>query len=449
MIPAHFITNSRRAMDSLGSKINDLCNKHYNTLPKKGKPAANQWTVLSAVVMELSGNLTVLTMATGTKCVGEEQKTPHIVSDSHAEVLSLRLFRLFLVEDITTCLKSGGGLCLQKGVDGRFVVKEGVTLHFYSSCVMCGDATISESDPKQTDKKESKSVTDNIDDCVSTRKRPSAECNSSYSKHPKLDQLDQMSRTGAKCLLSDNFHTDTLKARSWRKTSVLRTKPGRGPVCLSLSCSDKLMKRQFLGLQGGLLSKFLPAPIRFSSFCIGGDFSMSSVKRALLNRLPDNLLPPPQILKVEDAFVNSANNCKSAIGDVIAASGDVIAASSSLLWMKHGEQDLQWAGVKGKLQGATKSSSQVKIMLPVCRAAMLKQATVLSSLLESGGNVSVQDSKPLLEKDEFSRQYLFFKCESSYKNSKAEFCKYFVGWDRKVSGKIHRTSQNIEKENGK
>ena len=424
-------------MDSLGSKLNDLCNKHYNTLPKKGKPAANQWTVLSAVVMEHSGNLTVLTMATGTKCVGEEQKTPHIVSDSHAEVLSLRLFRLFLVEDITTCLKSGGGLCLKKGVEGTFVVKEGVTLHFYSSCVMCGDATISESDPEQTENKES--VTDNIDSCVSTRKRLSTECNSSDSKHPKLDQ---MTRTGAKSLLSDNFHTDTLKARSWRKTSVLRTKPGRGPVCLSLSCSDKLMKRQFLGLQGGLLSKFLPVPIRFSSFCIGGEFSMSSVKRALLNRLPDNMLPPPQILKVEDVFVNSANNCKS-------NGGDVIASSSSLLWMKHGGKDLQWAGVKGKLQGATKSSSPVRIMLPVCRAAMLKQATVLSSLLETGGDVSVQDSLSLLEKDEFSRQYLLFKCESSYKNSKAEFCKNFVGWDRKVSGKIHRTSQNIEKENGK
>ena len=82
-------------------------------------------------------------MATGTKCVGEEQKAPHVISDSHAEVLSMRLFRLYLVEEMKSCLGGSGGLCLKRGPGRTFLVKEGVSFHFYSSCIMCGDATIS------------------------------------------------------------------------------------------------------------------------------------------------------------------------------------------------------------------------------------------------------------------------------------------------------------------
>ncbi|KAL5266580.1 hypothetical protein ACHWQZ_G003829 [Mnemiopsis leidyi] len=424
-------------MESQGKTISELCNTHYNKLPKKGKPAADQWTVLSAIVMEHSGKYTVVTMATGTKCVGENQKSPTIVSDSHGEVLCLRLFRLFLLEDMMRCLRSERGICLEKCSGRQFVVREGVSFHFYSSHVMCGDATISQTVPSSAeDKKCPLSDTqslcpspdnqslfpppDNQSLCpppdnqsVCDKKRPSSPSYTPQTKHVKLDTT---SRTGAKCLLLDNLQSETLRDRSWGKTSVLRTKPGRGPVCLSLSCSDKLMKRQFLGLQGGLLSRFLRCPIRFSTFSIGGDFCVDSVKRALFDRIPDSTVVQPPIFKVEDIFVNSVNNIRSNCKDK-----DILSSSSSILWIKRGEDCQHWASVKGKVQGATKSSSPTKTMLPVCRTAMLGKALFVDSLLDneyrdsSSGHacsVSFPDSFISNKGDNFGVHYQLFKSKS-------------------------------------
>ena len=416
-------------MDSLGKKISELCNQHYNQLPKKGKPATNQWTVLSAVLMEHSGIYTVITMATGTKCVGENQKCPHVVSDSHAEVLCLRLFRLFLLEDMMRCLRSEESFCLDKGSGCQFVVKKNVYFHFYSSCVMCGDATISQTLPDPAENK----IADNK--CVGDKKRPATQATPPpQTKHVKLDET---SRTGAKSLLLDDFQSDTLKNRCWRRTSVLRTKPGRGPVCLSLSCSDKLMKRQFLGLQGGLLSRFLSHPIRFSSFSIGGEFCLDSVKRALFDRLPDNTIVQPPVYKVEDIFVNSVSNCRSRCKDA-----EVQSTSSSILWLKRGEESQHWASVKGKIQGATKSSSLTKTMLPVCRTAMFQRVCSLFSLLENADSFSENTQVVPFEEDNFSEQYQLFKSKSWYSVKKQEFCGHFEGWNRKMSRLIFTSTES-------
>lgn len=71
------------------NQIAKECLEHYSSLPKKGKPIAGQeWTLLSAIVLSLDGKLTVVAMATGTKCLGCNGMSlvGDLINDSHAEV---------------------------------------------------------------------------------------------------------------------------------------------------------------------------------------------------------------------------------------------------------------------------------------------------------------------------------------------------------------------------
>jgi len=64
--------------------------------------------------------------------------------DLHAEVLARRAFMRFLHLDAARCLsgKRGVALGLKAGSTSCLRVRDGVTFHFYSSSVPCGNACI-------------------------------------------------------------------------------------------------------------------------------------------------------------------------------------------------------------------------------------------------------------------------------------------------------------------
>lgn len=70
---------------------------------------------------------------------------------------------------------------------------------------------------------------------------------------------------------------------------------GRGDPTLSVSCSDKITKWCYLGIQGAILSNLLDKPIYISSFTIvgGTPFSIESITRSFYNRIGKvDLIPP-------------------------------------------------------------------------------------------------------------------------------------------------------------
>ena len=112
-------------------------------------------------------------------------------------------------------------------IEGSFQFDESWKIGMLSTRLPCGDAAIF---VKETD--------DNLD----------------HEPDVKKQKLD-LNRTGAKTLTKEQGVSGEgdplLPGVDYHVTGELRTKPGRGLTTLSLSCSDKMLKWNVLGIQAG------------------------------------------------------------------------------------------------------------------------------------------------------------------------------------------------------
>nr|NP_001260450.1 adenosine deaminase, tRNA-specific 1, isoform B [Drosophila melanogaster]NP_609676.1 adenosine deaminase, tRNA-specific 1, isoform A [Drosophila melanogaster]Q9V3R6.1 RecName: Full=tRNA-specific adenosine deaminase 1; AltName: Full=dADAT1; AltName: Full=tRNA-specific adenosine-37 deaminase [Drosophila melanogaster]AAF06773.1 tRNA-specific adenosine deaminase [Drosophila melanogaster]AAF53333.1 adenosine deaminase, tRNA-specific 1, isoform A [Drosophila melanogaster]AGB92985.1 adenosine deam len=230
-------------------EIAELCLKKFESLPKTGKPTANQWTILAGIV-EFNRNTEacqLVSLGCGTKCIGESKLCPNglILNDSHAEVLARRGFLRFLYQELKQ-----DRIFHWNSTLSTYDMDEHVEFHFLSTQTPCGDA------------------------CILEEEQPAAR-----AKRQRLDEDSEMVYTGAK-LISDLSDDPMLQT-----PGALRTKPGRGERTLSMSCSDKIARWNVIGVQGALLDVLISKPIYFSSlnFCCD-DAQLESLERAIFKR---------------------------------------------------------------------------------------------------------------------------------------------------------------------
>ena len=237
--------------ENIENRIAEICLKKFDELPKTGKPSReNEWTILSSIVMEKTGILKVVSLGTGTKCIGQNQMSEKgdVLNDSHAEVLARRGLLRFLYDQIYKFAENKYSIFKFCPLKMKFIMEENTNFHFFTTFSPCGDASIFEND---------------VED--------GPEC-----KKIKLD--DNM--TGAKLLVPKG---DDLMIQ---EKGCLRTKPGKGVRTLSLSCSDKLSKWNFVGVQGALMMSLMEKPIYLKTviFCSGSEFNKEAVERSLWKR---------------------------------------------------------------------------------------------------------------------------------------------------------------------
>ena len=102
---------------------------------------------------------------------------------------------------------------------------------------------------------------------------------------PSPPQPADIHRTGARCTVRGECDPH-LPGTGYHLIGALRTKPGRGDPTLSMACSDKMLRWNVLGCQGGLLAAFLDCPLYFASFTfLDTLFDAQAVRRALWGRL--------------------------------------------------------------------------------------------------------------------------------------------------------------------
>ena len=297
-------------------------------LPKTGKPQPHEWTVMAAIVAcdTSCGDpaLRVLTLATGTKCLGASQRDPGglALGDCHAEVLTRRALLRYLCAEANALLgedsqQAPGGCGAGHRIlerwerpDGRaaFRLRPAVTLHLFISQPPCGDACVIVLDAGRSQGEQSGASA------------PRGELISGGALQLHRDQdlatlksLPATGRTGAKLLVlpkSDGSAapavvTDAHASCLGQEAARCRRKPGRGESTLSMSCSDKIARWSLLGLQGSLWSALLAAPLALSSVTVvaplGVDPALTKValRRALVRRTDalrvKTQLPPPTV----------------------------------------------------------------------------------------------------------------------------------------------------------
>ncbi|ONM12701.1 adenosine deaminases [Zea mays] len=251
--------------------------RHYRSLAKKGKPQGRESTVLAAILLSApqdSHSLTVLSMGTGTKCLGASMLSARgdLVHDAHAEVIARRALLRLVYSEI------GRGAppdwLVASGDAGRWRLRDGHCLHLYITQLPCGVMPVP---PSQSDL-------------------------------PRK-QLNSMNV----------------------EIGFVQRKPGRGDTTSSMSCFDKITRWSVVGIQvvtkcpsrinplsvhsstGALLSHILE-PLYLSTITIGQlpdgtpeRFSIkNNIKKALdarLSSLPTELPPPFKMQKVGVPFL--------------------------------------------------------------------------------------------------------------------------------------------------
>ncbi|XP_013164474.1 PREDICTED: tRNA-specific adenosine deaminase 1 [Papilio xuthus] len=280
-------------MEALSKELVDKialeCIELYRKVPKIGKPAAGEWNVLSSVVRlnTETQKFDVVSLGTGSKCIGATKMSPEGVKvhDSHAEVFARRGFMLYIYKNLEMAITSPEESIFIKE-NGKFRLKENIQFIFYSSQMPCGDASII---PKSND--------NNHGNVVTSRKREAEDGHDEEErKILKSDDIDDIHRTGAKCL-PHNEQDPKEPGAKYHLLGQVRTKPGLGDRTLSVSCSDKIARWIHVGIQGALLDMLLTEPIYIKHFIFGGGvpYSKESLTRAFLNRNGEEQITVPVI----------------------------------------------------------------------------------------------------------------------------------------------------------
>jgi hypothetical protein len=273
----------------------------FNSLPKKYKPQPTQFTVIAGAVYRdkvvalatgvkvnsptRTGTVNSLTRAPGSLGAGTSPTdstgagTSFELHDLHAEVLLRRALVQICLADcisilngkpedtiIVTSLPVDSPRADVPPVD-TMDIPEGkgtFNLHWVISQAPCGDASMEMIDSTQSHQQ-------------------------SYNNQLKRrNYLNSHNSDGI-----DNTIGRVKRGRlDYSALGIARTKPGRmdAPMCLSMSCSDKLLKWLNLGLEGSILNS-LGIKLNIASLTIGDLFHKPALQRAFGERinLPVNI----------------------------------------------------------------------------------------------------------------------------------------------------------------
>ncbi|NXK50910.1 DSRAD deaminase, partial [Chauna torquata] len=250
-----------------GSTLHDqmamLSHQRFNALTARIQHSLLGRKILAAIIMR-KGNKdlgVVVSIGTGNRCVkGEELSLKgETVNDCHAEIISRRGFVRFLYSELMKYDPSNPSSTeesiFEPAGEKRLKIKSNVTFHLYVSTAPCGDGALFD-----------KSCSDQASVMGQAQHQPLFE-------NPKQGKLRTKVENGE----------GTIPVES---SDIVPTWDGiqHGERLRTMSCSDKILRWNILGLQGALLSHFIE-PVYLSSVTLGYLYSQGHLTRAICCRL--------------------------------------------------------------------------------------------------------------------------------------------------------------------
>ncbi|KAM9902821.1 hypothetical protein OXX69_008159 [Metschnikowia pulcherrima] len=239
-------------MTDLGQRVADAVVTAFGKLNvKSGKPTTrsngvSEWTVLAGLVAIDGDELTVVSIATGVKALPDEVRSfsnGYMVHDMHAEILCLRLFNRYLMEEVK-------GDCHRLLLESATTNTESVTSSGLSE-TREGPEEAGNSDAN--DGPEHSKFSKNLKFKSETyRLKPSLKLALYISEPPCGDaSMSHVANGQTAWEEPAQKRQKVVRGRAnFGHLGTVRTKPGRADSKLSLSksCSDKLCLKQYTGI---------------------------------------------------------------------------------------------------------------------------------------------------------------------------------------------------------
>ncbi|XP_069336627.1 double-stranded RNA-specific adenosine deaminase isoform X3 [Eulemur rufifrons] len=248
-----------------GSTFHDqiamLSHRCFNALTNSFQPSLLGRKILAAIIMKKDSEDmgVVVSLGTGNRCVKGDSLSlkGETVNDCHAEIISRRGFIRFLYSELMKYNPQTAKDSIFEPAKGgeKLQIKKTVSFHLYISTAPCGDGALFD-----------KSCSDRAVESTDSRHYPVFE-------NPKQGKLRTKVENGE----------GTIPVES---SDIVPTWDGirLGERLRTMSCSDKILRWNVLGLQGALLTHFLQ-PVYLKSVTLGYLFSQGHLTRAICCRV--------------------------------------------------------------------------------------------------------------------------------------------------------------------